>query len=89
MPAGHGYGRYTNGCRCAVCRAAKAAYVRAKRASAAELRVWTALFGERYEATGITHGITGYQDHSCRCDLCRLAKAEATERETRRRKVSV
>ena len=85
MVAGHGYGRYTNGCRCQVCRAAKAAYVRAKRASAAELRVWCALFGERYEATGITHGITGYQDHHCRCEVCRVAKAVRTARESRKK----
>lgn len=89
MVAEHGYVRYTRGCRCQVCRAAKAAYVRAKRASAAELRSFAVFWDERYVATGITHGgISGYQDHHCRCDACRLAKAEASERETRR-KVSV
>ena len=90
MGSDHGYTRYTRGCRCQVCRAAKAAYVRAKRAEARELRAWWEMRpGRRYVAQEITHGISGYQDHHCRCDLCRLAKAEATERETRRRKVSV
>lgn len=34
MTDAHGYGPYTNGCRCDVCKAAKADYQRAKRADA-------------------------------------------------------
>lgn len=89
MAAEHGYTRYTRGCRCDECRAAKRAYMRAKRREAAGNRLWAVLCGQRYVATGILHGgISGYQDHHCRCDACRLAKAEVSERETRR-KVSV
>lgn len=89
MARGHGYSGYTNGCRCEVCREAKAAYIRGKRRRAALRRVLAERWGLFYVAQGIAHGIAGYQDHQCRCEVCRLAKAEATERETRRQKVMV
>lgn len=62
----HGYGAYTNGCRCEVCRRAKAAYMRLKRAAEPTGHV-----------EGITHGYAGYQDYKCRCDICRTAKYRA------------
>lgn len=88
MAAEHGYVRYTRGCRCQVCRAAKATYVRAKRASAREKRLWVALFGDggRYVATGITHGYAGYQDYSCRCEVCTAARSK---HDKSRKRVSV
>lgn len=80
----HGYGRYSNGCRCVVCRSAKAAYMREKRAAAAKRRVLAESAGDRYVAVGIRHGLSGYRDSSCRCDVCRVAEAAAALRETRR-----
>lgn len=62
----HGYGGYSKGCRCAKCRAAKAAYMRLKRAAEPTGHV-----------DGITHGYAGYQDYKCRCDICRTAKYRA------------
>lgn len=72
----HNYARYIAGCRCGVCRAAKAAYVRDSRAAAAARRRQAVAAGEVYVATDITHGVGGYQNESCRCDVCwRAAKA--------------
>lgn len=59
----HGYVAYSNGCRCKVCREAKAAYLREKRADAGRRRRLVESGGGRYLATGITHGYNGYQDY--------------------------
>lgn len=79
----HGYNRYAYGCRCDVCRAAKAAYMRDKRAQAAEIRRAALADGAaRYEATGTEHGRSGYQNHGCRCPVCfRAAKAAGIRRQ--------
>jgi hypothetical protein len=82
----HGYGRYTNGCRCEVCRAAKAAYMRKRRAFGRALaQQWTATStgqrgnrsnawapgSKRYVAPIGTHGTrAGYDEHGCRCEPC-------------------
>jgi hypothetical protein len=75
----HGYGRYTAGCRCDICRAAK-------RHRQNELREpWRKLlrahreeFGwAPYVVHGIKHGYSGYQNFFCRCDECVEAKAVA------------
>lgn len=64
----HGYVPYTRGCRCGICKAAKAKYMR-------DLRQ-----GRREQArpnqyvNGITHGYAGYQEHMCRCEICTAAK---------------
>lgn len=72
----HGYGPYTRGCRCDVCRAAKADYMRRKRAVAAEWRALAEADGwGRHFVPGITHGYAGYQDWHCRCAVCRAARA--------------
>lgn len=78
----HNYARYSyGGCRCATCKAAKAEYVRTRRAAAAELRRQAVAVGEVYVAAGISHGISGYRDASCRCDVCwRAAKASRVRR---------
>jgi hypothetical protein len=74
-PNSHGLRRYSSRghpCTCEVCRAAKAAHMRAQRAEAAQLR---AASPGPYVAPGITHGISGYKDSGCRCPVCRAAKA--------------
>lgn len=86
----HGYGGYSRGCRCAECRAAKAAYMRARRAEAAALAVdppsWQVDSRGRYVAYGITHGTaSGYVEHACRCGPCTTARATQQERQRRRR----
>ena len=72
----HGYSRYSLGCRCAVCKGAKAAYMRTKRQTAAARRL-LAEDPTTFVAKGITHGTyAGYADAACRCALCLTAKAE-------------
>lgn len=73
----HGYGRYTQGCRCDQCRGAKATYMRTKRAEAGQRSRAAKSEGQLYVADGIAHGITGYRDHSCRCAVCRRARKGA------------
>ena len=78
----HGYLLYTHGCRCEVCKAAKAAYMRSKRA-AAKAAARGPLINEqgRHVAPGdFKHGTAhGYKDHACRCLDCSAWKT--TERE--------
>lgn len=77
MTAPHGYGRYTRGCRCEVCRFAKAAYMRTKRISSGRRRRLVQATGEGYHfVPGITHGISGYTDFNCRCPDCCSTKRE-------------
>jgi hypothetical protein len=72
----HGYGGYTNGCSCQVCRGAKAAYMRARRTPGAI-------------TSSFTHGtIWGYQEHLCRCDACRGAKRAVDRRQAAERRES-
>lgn len=77
--SGHGYTAYTrkkDPCRCEVCRAAKAAYQREKRAAAAKPdlpRLNRFRVGEypRPVAQGVTHGTAhAYNDNGCRCLAC-------------------
>lgn len=75
--AEHGYNAYANGCRCDVCRAAKADYMREKRATARALRA------ADDAVPYLHHGISGYQDSHCRCHVCRAAKSAAVRRESR------
>ena len=64
----HSYGGYTQGCRCDICRDAKAAYMR-KRRRAASLNPASG------PVEGIKHGtLFGYQERGCRCDDCVEAK---------------
>lgn len=72
----HGAGGYCNhACRCAVCREAWRLYMKSYRARGAQRRRHAEANGERYIAEGVKHGITGYNTHGCRCDVCRAAKA--------------
>ena len=68
-------------CRCERCRAAWTAYVTLYRLPGVTQRRAAQERGETYvTAKGITHGLTGYQSHSCRCDVCRRAKSEDNRR---------
>lgn len=76
MTQAHGYVPYTRGCRCPICRGAKAAYMRASRAKASRRRRLVQVDGAgRNYVEGIVHGYGGYQNHHCRCDECRAAKS--------------
>lgn len=81
----HGYGCYTNGCRCEVCRAAKAEYIRARRATARQRMREVADLGLLH-VEGITHGRFGYEERGCRCVTCLAARAAADHDTKVRRK---
>ena len=72
------------GCRCAKCREAAATYWREwsllTRRRRAEIRNAYTRAGTSYYAGGVTHGIAGYRNHQCRCDVCRAANAESCRR---------
>lgn len=87
----HGYGLYTHGCRCDVCRKAKADYMRERRATARKMAqkhtisstgkrpardtAWTP-GAHRYVAPIANHGSRfGYEEHGCRCLDCTEARA--------------
>ena len=87
----HGYGPYTNGCRCDVCKKAKADYMRERRAAARKIAqkhtrgsdgkrptastAW-AVGAERYVAPIAKHGSRfGYEEHGCRCFDCTEARS--------------
>jgi hypothetical protein len=94
----HGYSAYTRGCRCDVCRAAKADYMRERRAKArkeAQLhtRSSTGEHGHRHtafapgsyrhEASIPNHGTRyGYEEAGCRCAECTAARS-ASDRKYR------
>lgn len=83
-PGGHGYVSYTHGCRCEICRVAKAEYqreLREKRHRVRRLVERPSRAAGRNYVDGITHGIGGYQNHSCRCEVCRLAASAAYRRQ--------
>jgi hypothetical protein len=65
----HGYNRYTAGCRCDICKAAKAAYMKARRDAA--------FLGRSTVPPGVRHGTRStYEEHGCRCDSCRLSQVK-------------
>jgi hypothetical protein len=62
---GHGYSAYSNGCRCQVCRDAKAAYMSSKRKEA------TASAQAGMSVESARHGTrVAYKDYGCRCETC-------------------
>lgn len=66
----HGYTGYTHGCDCDVCRAAKAEYMRKRRAEATARR----RSGVKIEGD-FTHGtFFGYEEKGCGCWECSEAK---------------
>lgn len=75
---GHGYNSYTRGCRCDVCKAAKAERLR-------EYRRSTPADGVRT----FRHGTcSGYSNHGCRCTLCVGWRAGKTVVERQRRRAA-
>lgn len=78
----HGYGGYTNGCRCATCRQAKADYTREARMRA-RWRSGTDGGGS------FKHGRSGYDNAICRCGVCCAAKRAAGQAAYRRRKADI
>ena len=86
----HDYSAYTHGCRCDVCRKAKADYMRERRAAARKVAqqhtrsatgnrptngtAW-APGATRYIAPIAKHGSRfGYEEHGCRCAECTEAR---------------
>ena len=98
----HGYGAYSKGCRCGVCRSAKAAYMRERRAAgrdaaraATDAATWSggarAVAAEtgarRYVSPVAQHGTrAGYEEHGCRCFDCTDANTRARAKERTRAK---
>lgn len=72
----HGYLNYTYGCRCTICRKAKADYVRARRAAGRHTaQVYAAVTGQRHIADTATHGTRyAYEELGCRCQPCTTAR---------------
>lgn len=92
MSESHGYVPYTHGCRCEICRRAKAAYVRNRRGAARVLanKVGNGLSTDgRHVVAGITHGRFGYEERGCRCDVCRSTRYGHQCARLARRKVRV
>jgi hypothetical protein len=93
MTRKHGYGGYTDGCRCQTCRTAKADYQRQRRAAARQLahRFTTTSDGRPANRSGNAwapgatrlvldlnrHGLAGYDEHGCRCRTCTDAGLQA------------
>jgi hypothetical protein len=71
-PRIHGYGGYSNGCRCEVCRAAKADYMGRRRAAAF-------VNTDPGPVPGVTHGTRfAYEERGCRCGPCVTAERAST-----------
>ena len=83
MSENHGYGPYTNGCRCEICRKAKAAYSARARAAGRE----NARAG-RYPS-GVTHGSrSAYEERGCRCEKCCARQLARHRADAKRRQES-
>jgi hypothetical protein len=69
------YRRYVIGERTDEARAAKRIYMQIRRDAARMRRITFELTnpGARYIVDGITHGIGGYTNESCRCRTCTIA----------------
>lgn len=67
----HGYGGYTNHkCRCDICRNANREQRASARAFWRKERTQMRAAGFEHVVVGITHGISGYTNYSCRCNVC-------------------
>lgn len=83
----HGYGRYSHGCRCSICRAAKAAYVQGRRKRARELASRFTDDSGRHLAIGVAHGtVSAYDESGCRCRPCTSALSAKRLAEHRRQR---
>ena len=75
----HGYGGYTNGCRCRICADAKAARMRERRAAA-----YVTDSGPVTDPT-VTHGTRfAYEERGCRCETCVTAERSSSRYAYRR-----
>lgn len=73
--SGHGYTAYTNGCRCDICKRAKADYTANRRAEA--IRTPDLVITD----PAVTHGRRStYDERGCRCDPCVTAYKESRGR---------
>lgn len=90
---GHGYGKYSHGCRCKTCREAKTEYMRKRRADARLLAQahtsWAVKGGAwgngavRFLAPVERHGTRfAYEERGCRCGDCTEARTSADARYT-------
>ncbi len=69
----HGYGGYTQGCRCETCTDAKAAYMRRRRTDA-----YTADTAPETDPA-VTHRTRfAYEERGCRCDACVTAERRSS-----------
>lgn len=91
--AEHGtYARYSShpGCRCDECRAAKANYMRERRANARRMAHRHSVPGSPFVADVKTHGTrAAYEEHGCRCAPCRKARAVSDAETYAKRKSGV
>jgi len=80
----HGYGPYSNGCRCDTCRdAARVRRHEQREQHRLALREARAN-GKVNIVDGITHGISGWSNFMCRCVVCSEAKREESAQRPRR-----
>jgi hypothetical protein len=64
----HGYGSYTDGCRCRTCKDAKADYQARRRAEAYS--------ADHEMPENVSHGCRStYEEHGCRCGPCKQSQA--------------
>lgn len=83
MTPAHGYNAYTHGCRCDVCRRAKADYMREERRRGRE---FAQSLDVRAFVDGIKHGRHGYEVKGCRCQVCTSAhSAESVQRRAKKK----
>jgi hypothetical protein len=71
----HGYGAYASGCRCDVCRKAKAEYMSKRRKAAVAARKAGDPMGS------VKHGTRyAYEERGCRCSSCSEAHSRSDKR---------
>lgn len=77
----HDYTNYTYGCRCPICRQAKADYMRARRAEASATARRNSTPISRHIADTPTHGTRyAYEERGCRCQPCTAARTDSDRR---------
>lgn len=88
-PKVHNYSTYQNHkCRCEVCKAACAAYQQQRREHYRARRLAAQALGGIFVAPGVTHGVNGWDNFACRCQVCRDAHNAAARSYAARRKES-
>lgn len=77
---------YGLGCRCDRCRTTHNVHNWAYRERNADLTREAARRGETRVIDGLRHGISGYRNAHCRCEVCRAANKAACVAYRKRRK---